>query len=146
MQQKISRVVIIKGSLHPINDLQIHEVLKRQRAGTGEKKRKLLGKSITLIAGPKRKGNPRTVAKNIMRRTKKVFRKYSFHHVILIGGDIAQHFCRVFKIHHLDIIDAVEKGIVVTRAPNNLYITLKPGGFGDRMSLWRCIEMVWSMD
>lgn len=123
-------VLIVCGSMHPINRTQINELLKRR----GKKRN-----NFYVIRGPERKTDPDTAARKIVYAVKKLVLKKEFNVIILIGGDTAYRVCRELDIQYLDIVREVEEGIVVTRSDKGRHIILKPGGFGDKNSLVNCV-------
>ncbi|MFH1379172.1 MAG: four-carbon acid sugar kinase family protein [bacterium] len=125
---KSNQVLVVCGSMHPINNMQITGL---QNMGNKT--------FLHVIEVPKQKEDPLHVIKNIVQKALQLVSKKSFDTIILIGGDTAQHMCKALHISHLDIEQEVEEGIIAATADTGQRIILKPGGFGDKNSLVRCI-------
>ncbi|MBA7510255.1 D-threonate kinase [subsurface metagenome] len=64
-----------------------------------------------------------------------------FRNLILIGGETAFNICRALKIETFQIISSVSPGIAFCRTLDGKYnFILKPGGFGDKETLIRCVQ------
>ena len=64
-----------------------------------------------------------------------------FRNLILIGGDTAFNICQALKIDTFQIISSVSPGIAFCRTLDGKYnFILKPGGFGDKETLIRCMQ------
>lgn len=129
-------VLIVCGSMHPINRRQLKEVQKKRKCLTlcksGDKKRV---RGTYIIRTPVRKGRAHLISQRIVRRTIELIRRKNIEKLMLIGGDTAQKVCRALKIKFLDVSYTLEHGIVGTRANTGLPVILKPGGFGTKKSI-----------
>ncbi|ODS40557.1 MAG: hypothetical protein A7315_02420 [Candidatus Altiarchaeales archaeon WOR_SM1_79] len=76
----------------------------------------------------------------------KVYKKYAFENLILIGGDTAFGVCSKMGICTLNILDELLPGIPVSFSSLNKYaklkIVTKAGGFGEEDTLYKLIDML----
>lgn len=127
--QRERRILIVQGSMHPINRLQVKAIIGRKKTY-----------ALWIIRGPYTKAHPAAVTRQIIRKVKRLLVRVSCDRIILIGGDTAQRVCRALGISYLDIERVLEKGVVQARANTGQEIILKPGGFGNRFTLRRCLH------
>ncbi|WP_134703185.1 four-carbon acid sugar kinase family protein [Ammoniphilus sp. YIM 78166] len=76
--------------------------------------------------------------------TAEVVEKVSVQGLILTGGDTAKAVCKSLGITELQLIQELETGIPLSRAPekDRLFVVTKAGGFGQESSLWNARNLL----
>jgi len=85
--------------------------------------------------------DPEKIVRTLVYLTTGLCKGGFFRNLILIGGDTAFGICRALKIDTFQIISSVSPGIAFCRTLDGKYnFILKPGGFGDKGTLIRCVQ------
>ncbi|MFB2832149.1 four-carbon acid sugar kinase family protein [Aeromonas jandaei] len=159
MQTDVSRVLVIVGSLHQINQAQINRLLRSEsdaylitvtdditsEAAAHEIRTAFLEHSVVCIITSRERTKTGTLSSTPSEKLGEIVALCAslFNGLVVTGGDTARRIVDAINASSLDLLGEVEPGVpfgILNTPGRNIPFSTKAGGFGNEETLFQCVQ------